>query len=58
MEIDELPPNEVQQLNDIRKRFYEVLWNFSVVVDPETSQATSVASNADSQAAHAIFPYR
>jgi hypothetical protein len=56
MDADDAPPTEAQQLRDIRRRFYDVLWNFSVIVGPESSQATSANSNAGSE--NAIFPYR
>lgn len=58
MELDEAPPNEVQQLRDVRKRFHTFLSEFSVIVDPETSQATSVASSAADAGENVIFPYK
>lgn len=57
MDVDPAPPNDAQMLRDVRKRFYDMLFNYSVFIDPETSQATSAASNAGSQAG-AMFPYR
>ena len=59
MDVDEPgQATEVQQLEGIRKRFLDALWNYSVVVDKETSQTTSVASNPGSENSQAIFPYR
>ena len=58
MEGENVALNELQQLQNLRKRFFDVLWNYSVIVDPETSHPTSVTSQTGAQAAQAIFPYR
>jgi hypothetical protein len=58
MDVEVPQPTEVQQLQDIRDRFFNAIWNYSVVVDKETSQTTSVASNPSSDNAPAIYPYR
>lgn len=59
MDVDEeeRPQNEAEKMRDFRRRFFDFLWNHAVVVDPETSQATSAdASNRNQE--QTINPYR
>lgn len=61
MEVDEAAngQNDAEKMREFRRRFFDFLWNFAVIVDPETSQATSVdARDGNPSNSESINPYR